>query len=147
MKTLVKFLPVLIIFAFGCKEKSHEQEGHDATAQDVTETSGNQELYNEVMKVHDEVMPKMNDIHRIKQGLKEKLETPDLDQAEKLKIEGMIARLDSASEGMMVWMRQFSPLPDSLGEEKAREYLEDEMEKVKKVREDILQALEQSEKN
>jgi hypothetical protein len=48
---------------------------------------------------------------------------------------------------MMIWMRQFNPIPDSLGEEKAREYLEDEMTKVKKVREDILQALEQSKKD
>lgn len=143
MKTLVKILPIIIIIAFACKEKSHQQESHDATDADVTEISGNQELYNEVMKVHDEVMPRMNDIHRLKQTLKEKLESPSLDKTEKLKIEGMIARLDSASEGMMVWMRQFSPLPDSLGEEKAREYLEDEMEKVKKVREDILQVLEQ----
>lgn len=147
MKVLAKILVVLIIVAFGCKEKSHEHEGHDATASDVTETSGNQELYNEVMKVHDEVMPKMNDVHRLKQEMKEKLDSQNLDQAEKIKIQGMIARLDSANEGMMIWMRQFSPLPDSLGEEKAREYLEDEMEKVKKVREDILQALEEAEKD
>ena len=42
---------------------------------------------------------------------------------------------------MMVWMRNFNPLPDSLGEEQAKEYLEDEMEKIKKVREDVRKAL------
>jgi hypothetical protein len=41
-------------------------------------------------------------------------------------------------------MRAFDPLPDSLGEEKAREYLETEMEKVKQVRENILEALEKA---
>jgi hypothetical protein len=45
---------------------------------------------------------------------------------------------------MMVWMRKFNPLPDSLGEEKAREYLENEMEKIKKVREDVLAAIEKA---
>lgn len=143
--TFWKFLSLsLILIAFGCKEKSHEHADHDATASDVTEVSGNQALYNEVMKVHDEVMPKMDDIHRTKQQLKEKLEKAPA--ADRSAIESTIARLDSAGEGMMVWMRQFRPLPDSLGEEKAREYLENEMEKVKKVREDILQALEQAKK-
>jgi hypothetical protein len=109
---------------------------------------GNQELYDEVMKVHDEVMPKMNDVHSAKMALKEKLETiSDSTSAEKSEIEGKIARLDSASEGMMVWMRQFNPMPDSVGEDKAREYLEAEMIKVKKVRDDILQALEESKKD
>ena len=138
-----KFLSVsLILITFGCKEKSHEHPGHDATTSDVTETSGNQALYNEVMKIHDEVMPRMDDIHKAKQQLREKL--AQAPAAEKATIEATIARLDSAGEGMMVWMRLFRPLPDSLGEEKAREYLENEMEKVKKVREDILQALEET---
>jgi hypothetical protein len=46
---------------------------------------------------------------------------------------------------MMVWMNEFNPMPDSVaGEEKAREYLENEMEKIKKVKENILQALQES---
>jgi hypothetical protein len=43
---------------------------------------------------------------------------------------------------MMTWMHEFNPLPDSLGEEKARAYLEGEIERVKKVRANILEALE-----
>jgi hypothetical protein len=145
MKTFfLKSLCLFLMISFSCKEKSHEHEGHDATAGDVVETSGNQELYNEVMKIHDEVMPKMNDVHTIKQELKETLSKPKLTNADKLKAEAMILKLDSANEGMMVWMREFRPLPDSLGEEKARAYLEAEMEKVKKVRENILSVLEQA---
>lgn len=144
MKTLPKLL-FLCLIAFACKEKSHDHPHHDATAPDVTAAGGNQELYNEVMKVHDEVMPKMNDIHSTKQALREKLEkAPNIDATEKQKIEAMIAKLDSASEGMMIWMRQFNPPSDEEGEEKGREYLEDQMEKVKKVRQDILDALEQA---
>jgi hypothetical protein len=80
MKTnAMKLLFACLVFMCSCKEKSHEHEGHDETAQDVTETSGNQELYNEVMKIHDEVMPKMNDIHATKMDLKERLEkTPNI---------------------------------------------------------------------
>jgi len=102
----------------------------------------NQELYDQVMSIHDEVMPRMNDLHKRKTALKARLETPGLPEQEKQEIQHEIARLDSASEGMMVWMRQFDPLPDSAGEEKARAYLEAELKKVTQVREDILEALQ-----
>ena len=97
------------------------------------------------MKIHDEVMPKMNDIYKLKEELKKQIaETPGLVEEKKKEIEGTITELDSASESMMVWMRNFNPLPDSLGEEQAREYVENEMEKVKKVKEDIMEALEKA---
>jgi len=100
-------------------------------------------LYDEVMKVHDEVMPKMNDIYKLKEQLKNKIaNTPDMVAEKKQQIEGTISRLDSASEGLMVWMRNFNPLPDSVGEQEARDYLESEMEKIKQVSEDVRKALE-----
>jgi hypothetical protein len=102
----------------------------------------NQELYDEVMAIHDEVMPKMDDIYKAKAVLKKQLETPGLTESKKKKINNKIAQLDSAGESMMVWMREFDPIPDSLGEEKARQYLKDELVEVKQVRENILHALE-----
>jgi len=145
MKTQLKYtLALLVLLAWGCGQKSHDHEqGHDH--EHAEEGGPNQALYDEVMKVHDEVMPKMNDIYKLKQDLKKILdESKDLTEDKKKEIEATIANLDSASNGMMVWMRQFNPLPDSLGEEKAREYLENEMEKVKKVKEDILEAMEKA---
>ena len=59
-------------------------------------------------------------------------------------IEATILTLDSASENMMVWMRNFNPLPDSLGEEKARAYLEEQQEKITKVREEMLEAIDKA---
>ena len=137
-------LPVMLVMIWSCGQKSnddhHDHDGHDM------EEGGNQALYDEVMKVHDEVMPKMNDIYKLKGQLKERIDnTPGLAEDKKKEIESIIVRLDSASEGMMVWMRKFNPLPDSLGEEQAKEYLEGEMEKIKKVREDVRKALEDAE--
>lgn len=139
MKTSALKLFVLgLLLAWGCGQKPHE---HDHTmANDTTQNSANDVLYNEVMKIHDEVMPKMNDIYKLKEALKTKA-SATADEKKK-EIEATIAKLDSASESMMVWMREFSPLPDSLGEEKAREYLETEMEKVKNVRTEVQEALE-----
>ncbi len=134
----------------GCNKNRDNKELMDCEnneeASDATDVSENQLLYNEVMKIHDEVMPKMDDLHRKKQELQNKIaNNPQITETDKKAIEQKIARLDSASEGMMVWMRKFAPISDSEGEEKAREYLENEMEKVKKVREDILSALQEAE--
>jgi hypothetical protein len=149
----MKRLIILSVLAFsmifsGCQKSSdNNHEGHDAHAQDKTETSGNEKLYNEVMKVHDEVMPKMNDIHKLKMSIRERIEkNPNLPKAERLKLDAMYAKLDSANEGMMVWMREFRPLPDSVGEEKAKAYLENEMERVNKVRDRMLKAIESAQK-
>jgi hypothetical protein len=139
----MKKLFVLVLItatAVACKPKSEDK----VEASEALETSPNEALYNEVMKVHDEVMPKMNDVYKYQQQLKEKLKTPNLSAKNKEEINAVLSRLDSAGNSMMVWMRQFDPIPDSLGEEKARIYLEGEMEKVKRVREDIVQALEQA---
>jgi hypothetical protein len=39
----------------------------------------NKELYNQVMNVHDEVMPKMEDIYRLKKDLQDKIaNSPDM---------------------------------------------------------------------
>ncbi|HEY9487346.1 MAG TPA: hypothetical protein VIQ51_03395 [Chryseosolibacter sp.] len=100
-----------------------------------------QALYNEVMEVHDEVMPKLNDLYKAKTSLQTRLAMPGLGESEKAEINNKIARIDSASEGMMVWMRQFNPPADSSEIEEARTYLESELVKVKKVRQDILEAL------
>jgi hypothetical protein len=128
----MKFLRVCLIFpilllSLGCEQKSTEA------------------LYNEVMAIHDEVMPKMNDLYQAKTGLSTRLKDPELSENEKQEIQVKIATIDSASESMMAWMRQFQPVSDTGDDEKAQAYLKRELEKVKKVREDILQALEETE--
>jgi hypothetical protein len=91
-------------------------------------------------------MPKMNNIYSLKEKLKKEIaDNPEMVEQKRGDIEAAIRRLDSASEEMMVWMRNFNPLPDSLGEEKARKYLEEEREKVNKVKNDMLQAIDQAE--
>jgi hypothetical protein len=130
MKATLPFVSLIIFLLWACGQESKD----------------NQALYDEVMKVHDDVMPKMNDIYKLREELKKQIaDTPGLVEEKKKAIESAILKLDSSSESMMVWMRNFNPLPDSLGEEQAREYLEDQKVKVKKVKEDMLQAIEEAE--
>jgi hypothetical protein len=146
MKKSSLFFLIPVFFVLACGHKAHEHEGHDAaTAPEATEATGNQLLYEKVMKVHDEVMPKLNDIYTLKEALKDKIaNTPSMAEAKKKEIEHTIVQLDSAGENMMVWMRAFNAPPDSLGEDKAREYLEGQMEKVQKVKTDILESIEKA---
>lgn len=56
--------------------------------------------YNNVMKVHDEVMPEISTINR----LKKKLRKLEVNGDEKL---GLLKDLEDADEGMMSWMAEF----------------------------------------
>jgi hypothetical protein len=108
----------------------------------------NQALYNQMMDVHDEVMPKMDDIMKLKRELQEQIaNTPDMVVERKQELERVISNLDSASNSMMSWMHrihEFDPLADSVDQEKAREYLESEMEEIRKVKELINESIEKA---
>lgn len=130
MKTRIFFLALSITLIFASCERK-----------------GNVELYNEVMAIHDEVMPKMNDIHRYKKEFQKELaDTINTNETRRAELQSIIEKLDAAGDGMMVWMRQFEPVPDSEGEDKAREYLESEKKKVSKVKDDMNAALDNARK-
>jgi hypothetical protein len=130
---------VSILVLTGCDRKT----GYDHSSTDEMEGSPNQKLYDSVMAIHNEVMPKLDDLYKAKVKLSARLkESTGITDKEQQQIAGKIARIDSASESMMVWMRQFNPIPDSLGEKKARAYLVSELAKIQKVKEGVRQALE-----
>ncbi len=142
MKMISKLgLVSFLIIVWSCGQKSHE---HIHGAGEALTGNANEALLNEVDKLHNELMLQMEDIYKQKEELKNKLSsTPSLTDDQKQKIENSLAKLDSADNSMMDWMHNFHPPVDSIiGEEKAREYLENEMEKVKKLKEDINEALE-----
>jgi hypothetical protein len=143
MKTIFKLSSLLLlVLLYACGQKSHEHGHEHEHAHDAADTSANAKLYSDVMAIHDEVMPKMGDIYTLKEGLKKKLED-NTEGDKKSEIESTITKLDEADKAMRVWMREFKP-EDITDEAKKREYLDNEMEKVKKVREDMLAAIEQA---
>jgi len=129
---------ILGLAIVGCQKSEH---AHEQDEDFVEPDSTNTILYNQVMDIHDEVMPKMEDLYNLKKDLQEKLGSTT-DQASKADIELRLAQIDSASKLMMDWMHQFNPPPDTVDQEQIRAYLESEMEKVKRVREAILETLD-----
>ena len=109
-------LPIFLITA--CKEKSN--------------------LEAEVIAIHDEVMPKMGDIHVAKKQLR-KLMGEGTSDSLKTEILELISDLEKADEGMMDWMDKW----DVPTEEPAMTaYLEKEKIKITKVKEDMLNSIE-----
>lgn len=138
MKKYASLLALALIVTACAKKDDHATHGQES----VDTGDANQVLYNEVMDIHDEVMPRMEELYNLKKDLGEKIKnTPGLVEEERKKLEQRIIVIDSVSKMMMDWMHEFNPLPDSTDQEAAREYLESEMEKIKKVKEAMLETL------
>jgi len=128
MKNIFRFLFILatILQIFACGK---------------TSDNGNQILYNQIMDIHDEVMPKTEEIYNISKQLKSSMQEANTD-AEKELLQNQINYFDSVNNMMMDWMHEFKPLPDTTNQETARSYYETHLEKVKLVREAILAAVD-----
>lgn len=138
MKPLV-YLLFVILFISSC---SRPTENKTVVAPD----SLNQVLYKQIMEVHDEIMPGMEKIYKLKQDIEVQIaNTPNLTRTHEKELELVITNLDSANNSMLTWMQQFSPLPDSAEVIKARTYLEHEFERVKEVRRLINERIAQAE--
>ena len=138
-----KLLFVLSTVVLSACNSSGKREGH--SPESANADNPNQALYDQVMDIHDEIMPRVEDIYRLKKELQEKVaSSKDLTADKKQELELIVTQLDSADHLMMDWMHTFSPLPDSTDQEKARAYLESEMEKIKKVRELMNESIEKA---
>jgi outer membrane protein OmpA-like peptidoglycan-associated protein len=137
MKSASKFLILILLVAACSKTTKNEQP--------IAENP-NQALYKQVMEVHDEILPKMEVIYNLKEGIGGKIEnTQNIGNKREKELEKIILNLDSASGSMRNWMQNFDPLTDSADQTKAREYLLLELEKVKQVREFINENIAQAE--
>lgn len=121
------------------------QESNDS-AQDSSA-----EQWEDIMAVHDEVMPKMSDMNRISRELREYAEQhPDMPAERREKIESTVRELSEAEEGMWEWMNQAPQQYKKLREEGSGEaldqFLEEQQAVIDKVRKNILQAIEDGEK-
>ena len=100
------------------------------------------------MAIHDEVMPKMGKLGKLVAELKNKVDTTETGQ----QYEAAMKDLQAAHKSMMDWMREFGERFDSdeilNGKEltpKKQEWLDEEEEKVKALREQINSSIEHAE--
>lgn len=120
IRAFTLFLVVLI--SMQCKDKTPQEAELD-------------KLFDEVMVIHDDVMPKTAVIHRLKKKLKKSTEEENLGT-----VTSVIEQLDIADEGMMQWMENFKK-PKNQPFEESKAYYEGEKVKITKVKKDILSAI------
>ena len=107
-----------------------------------------QAAWDEMMEVHDEVMPKMADMNRVSRALKGMAEATG-DKTAQERINQTVKALESNSEKMMVWMgelQKLSELRENKSHEEVISYLKSEKEEIDKVGEEMMKSLEEGEK-
>ncbi len=132
MRALVLILCLAVIFS--CKDKGKEAE---ATSQ-----------MEQVMMIHDEVMPKMGKLSKLVAELKSKVDTT----AQGKNYELAMKELQDSHKSMMQWMQGFGDRFDSdeilngktLSPQK-KEWLDEEEEKVRALKEQINSSIEKAE--
>ncbi len=134
MKKTLTFTLLTLIWLMSCDEKKKE-------AKDV--------LYDQVMEVHDEIMPKMGDIMKYKKQLKIKMEglaaDPEMNAEKIEKVKQAITELDNSHEDMMAWMREFNPDFEGMVTEEVMQYLNEQKVKIEQVGKETYAALNSAE--
>lgn len=103
--------------------------------------------FDEVMAIHDEVMPKMGTIMKLKGKLQAKAESLNADSlsTEAQEFLAAVQELEVANESMMVWMRAFSEPEEETPHEEVLKFYASELDKVMAVREKMLTSIEKAE--
>ena len=76
-------------------------------------SSAAEKTFEEAIRIHDEVMPKMDKIESLKLKLKEMKNSHPEDSTQ---IDSQIKKLDNASEAMMMWMHELKIYPQQSAE-------------------------------
>jgi hypothetical protein len=99
-------------------------------------------LEDEVIGIHDEVMPEMSTIAELQRQIEDLLTGADsiADATVRERLYSLRVDLERADEGMMDWMAEYQ-LVDDMQPDSALQYLEKELEKVNKVKDDMISSI------
>ncbi len=148
MKKTSTFLSlILLIAALGCTTSSTTTE--ETAEEPKSEGEVRDDLYQEVIEVHDIAMVKMQTIMNLKNNA-----IKEADSLRSLEDESMTSRigslekmeitLEEANKSMMMWMRGFRPPSDTVSYDQAMEYLRSEQDKIEQVNNRMDQAIEEA---
>lgn len=125
------FLLGLILMAGSCKNVTGDQE---------------KKLFEEVMHLHDEIMPVSTKLHGLQSSMKAILEKPDSIPSGLSSNDIIEASMhaEKAYNDMMDWMRDFK-IPENMNTQDKIAYLTAEKAKLVKMKEESLSALNEAE--
>lgn len=108
------------------------------------------ELFKEVMDIHDEVMPEMGTLRSLSKSIQVKIDSLEMDSVnyddtKRSELEQLVKKLKEAKESMMEWMRQFEHLEEGTPHGEVMKYLKEQKRMIEKVRDDMLEARKEGE--
>lgn len=98
-----------------------------------------EDLAKEILAVHDEVMPKMDELVKLRKQLKDKVNTwtetaPEQHAVNIEKATNLIQELDAADKAMMDWMHEYNGGQGLYDHKAIMEYLNEEKVKIDAVK-------------
>ena len=137
-KILFPFL-TFIIYISGCSSTTSDQ---DCTTDECLK----KQAYDNVIAVHDEVMPKMSYVSELKGKIEQRMNA-STDSLVIATWQELMVNLDVADEAMWVWMRQFNSDLEEVAIDEAMAYLKAEQQKIDDVARKINEAIAAAEEN
>jgi hypothetical protein len=134
-------LPVIMLFSLAIFISS--------CSDSLAETSEVTELEEEVMYIHDDVMPKMSDIMKHKEKINELLTDSTWHESNPeyvINLRNTLDKLNEAEKEMWDWMHNYSDVFGQLQTDQQKsEFLLQEKEKISEVRVLMLESIDQAE--
>jgi hypothetical protein len=128
----------VVLLAMGLFMIACGQETKDATHEEIIA------LEKEVIRVHDEVMPKMSDIARLSEILEQEALNTNLDSVSSAAVRDALAQLTSADSLMWEWMHNYNK-PEDAPAETIKAYLLKEQQRVQVMRDAMLRSISNAE--
>lgn len=134
MRNIV-FIVAFTLSLYGCNNEKKQQD----------------ELYEEVMAIHDEVMPQMSTLMKIEKNLKAQVElnlndSLAIDSAKLDLLNEVSNKVKKANESMMDWMHNFKQVEDGTPHGEVMKYLKEQKESISKVKDEMIAAKKEGEK-
>jgi len=133
---------VMSVLLWNCK---NDKAGSDASTEDhmhdhsmVSGENVQPPLFNEIMAVHDEVMPRMKDIEDLKEQLRLKIDSIEVnmpDSKYKADFRFALAELNRSDDMMTDWMHHFKESYDTISSPAGKnDFLEFERAKIEQIK-------------
>lgn len=120
MRIVLTILACISMLGGGCKGGSEEMK----------------KLDKDIMAVHDEAMKEMADMNRVSREIKKFMTTALMTPEQSQKFTEVLTNIEKAESDMMSWMREYD-FPKDKPQAEAMAYLQDQLVKITKNRDDI----------
>lgn len=139
MKKKYFLIPLILLTAIACSQKKQQENAESREKR--------QQLYEDVMAVHDEAMPYMQDIRNYKNTIAKKIDSISKSGAnvsEANALNRLAGELDAADKAMMNWMHSFGEGYAQMDDSTAVAYLEDQKARATAVKKEMEAALQKA---